>query len=139
MELSLGPIVEQLVKAGLKRVDGVLEFAAQTSAPAQLPAHFVVPTGEQAGDNRTAGGRDQRVLATFSVMAVLAATARQSSGPSEALREATTTIKNALTGWTHPGASGPTDYVGGRMVSADGSTVVWAVQFRCPYHLRKAS
>lgn len=141
MKLALTPIVEQLRAAGLRNVDGLLEFSAQVEAPRALPAYFVVPTAETArGDaNDRVGALDQKVTAGFSVMTVLEAARRHKDGVHEDLKIETGKVVDALLGWTHPEASGRCSFAGGRLASADGRTVVWETRFTSPYHLRKAS
>lgn len=139
MKLPLAPIVAQLTAAGLKRVEGVLEFAGTPAEPRQLPCYFVVPDTETAGPNRNAGARDQKVGAGFGVFICLDGARRHGAGVADDLSVETGRVIDALTGWTHPGASGPCDYAGGRLASASGSVVVWQSRFTTGWHLRKAS
>lgn len=139
MKIRLTPIVEQLRRAGAKSVDGLLEFSKQATAPRLLPAYFVVPTRETASPNNLSGGRDQKVDVGFSVIIVLEGRQRRADLVAEDLAEAITFVTDALVGWTHPQASKPTDYAGGELLSADGTTVEWRVGFTARYHLRKAS
>lgn len=140
MKLPLKPIVDKMAAAGLRNAKGVLEFSAQTEAPRNLPAYFVVPLEESARPNAqdSVGVLDQRVLAGFSVFIVLGARLR-GDDISEELSLEIGKVTNALLLWKHPEASGATTFGGGRLASADGSTVVWQVRFNSPYHLRKAS
>lgn len=139
MELSLTPFVDQLRKAGCRQVEGLLEFAATTVEPRQLPAFFVVPTTESARASSTDQARDQAVDAGVSVMVVLDGTRRAQAGISEELRDQTRIVKDALVGWTHPDAARACAFAGGRLASASGSTVVWEVRLTTRYHLRKKS
>lgn len=138
MELALTPIIEQLRGAGCAQVEGVLELSGQETEPRRLPAYFVVPTDESAQPNANSGTRDQAVDVGFQIFIVVDGARRNKAGISEELREQTRRVKDALVGWTHPQASRPCDYAGGRLVSASGSTVVWAVRLRTRYHERKA-
>jgi len=139
MKLALQPIVDQLIAAGCRNVAGIIEFSAQTVEPRAKPAFFVVPIAEQPQPNTLSGARDQKVDVRWSVMVVLEGARRHAAGISEDVKIETDRVADALTGWTHPDASRPTDYDGGRLASADGSTVVWEVRFRSTWHLRKAS
>lgn len=141
MMLSLTPIVDRLKAEGMRNTEGVLEFGGQTVPPRAMPAYFVVPLAEDArGDANDRVGRiDQKVVAGFSVMIVLAGAQRHADGINEGLQREVKRVVDALLGWKHPEASGLCSYGGGRLASADGSTVVWAVRFNSPYHLRKAS
>lgn len=136
--LSLSPIVAQLKAGRAGHAEGVLEFGAQERAPTQLPARFVVPLSEDAAPSRMAGVRDQLVQARFSVF-VLVQAKRHRDSIAEDLKVETDAVIQRLVGWTHPEASGPFDYVGGRMASADGALIVWEVRVTAPYHLRKSS
>lgn len=141
MKLALTPFVEQLRAAGCNHAEGLLEFSRQTVAPRVLPARFVVPVSESpaSGAAPTVGARDQAVDVALSVFLVLNGAALDRSGVSEQLQVETQRIVDALVGWTHPGASRACDYAGGRLASADGSTVVWELRFRTRYHLRRTS
>ena len=138
MRLALTPFVEQLRKAGVRQVQGVLEFAATTVEPRQLPAHFVVPVAETAGGSAVDQGRDQTVDVTIAVMIVVDGARRNEAGISEELKACEDRVIEALVGWTHPAASRACSYAGGRMASASGSTVAWEVRLRTRYHERKA-
>ena len=139
MMLALTPIVEQLRGAGYRNVAGLLEFAGQKDAPRNLPALFVVPLSDSARPNALAtGGHDQKLSAGFAVMMVLDAARRNRDEIAEDLQRECTTIVTALAGWVHPGGSGPIDYDGGRLASADAGTIVWQLRFTSPYRFRKA-
>ena len=137
MRLALAPIVAQLRRAGFKQVDGVLEFSSQSSTPRALPALFVLPTAETARASVNVGGRDQAIDTAFSVILVLDGSRRDQSGVSEELFDQAGRVIDALTGWTHPAASRACDYSAGRILSASGSTVEWAISFTTRQHLRK--
>lgn len=139
MKLALTPIVELLKAHGCKHAEGLLEFGAQTTTPATLPARFVVPTAESAQPNSLDGGRNQRVGCGISVFLVLEAARRRQAGVAEDLKVETDRLRDILVGWTHPEASGPFDYAGGRLASADGSAVVWELRVTAAYNLRKTS
>ena len=139
MRLALTPIVEQLKAAGARQVQGVLEFSATTVEPRQLPAYFVVPVSEDAGGSAVDQGRDQAVDVTFTVMIVVDGTRRNTAGISEELKTCEDLVATALVGWKHPAASRACSYAGGRLASASGSTVAWAVRLRTRYHERKSS
>lgn len=139
MRLALTPIVEQLRGGGLRQVEGVLEFTAQTTEPRQLPAHFVVPVGETASGNSVDMGRDQAVDVSFSVFVVVDGARRNQAGIAEELKACEDKVCERLVGWTHPAASRACSYAGGRLASVSGSTVTWEVRFRTRYHERKSS
>lgn len=134
--IRLSSVTARLQDRGLPRVLGVLEYSALENAPPQLPAHFVVPVNDDATPNRMAGIIDQRVTLNFQVIIVVQATAARASRPSEDLDEQIEAVRTALLGWTIPGAAMPTEYSGGRLLSAGGREAVWGSRFRTAYHLR---
>ncbi|UIJ46902.1 hypothetical protein LZK98_08160 [Sphingomonas cannabina] len=143
MHLALSPVVEQLKQGGYRNVEGLLEFADLREAPRAMPYLAVVPISEDAEGNKLSGRRDQLVYAGLSIMIVLDASRRHTAGIAEDVKTETDRVKDIVVGWTHPEASRPFDYRGGRLVqrlsSAGGSAVVWEVRVMAPYHLRKAS
>lgn len=134
--MKLAPIIARLKEAGARRVEGALELAALKAAPGQLPAHFVVPIGEDAAANRLSGGHDQAATRTFGIV-ILAEAGRSDERTVDALTELEERVIQALTGWTHPEASRACDYAGGRMLSVSGTTLAWLVSFRTGRHIRK--
>lgn len=137
--IALTPVVERLRGAGCRQVEGVLEMARLDQPPLQLPAYHVVPREETAAASQLAGARDQKVDVGVTVMVTVDGQRRNQAGVSEELRDAVLRARDAIVGWTHPEASAPFDYAGGRLASAGGSTVTWEVRFRTRYHLRKTS
>lgn len=135
--IALSPTVTQLKGAGFRNVDGVLEYAGLRDAPRALPALYVVPQAESASPNRTNGIVDQRVVAAFMVVLVLSGTVRATDKASEELKLHADAIADALVGWKHPEASGPTEYAGGSLLLAEGNVVAWGLRFTAPYHIRK--
>jgi len=134
--IRLKNVVARLAEAGLPRVLGVLEYSALENAPPQLPALFVVPVNDEATPNRMAGIIDQRVTLNFQVIIVIQATAARVSRPSEDLDVLVELVRAELLGWMIPGAAMPTEYAGGRLLSAGGREAVWGSRFRTAYHLR---
>lgn len=128
--------IARLRDAGFARVEGVLDYAALTAPPAYLPALYVVPEDEDAGANTMVGVHDQRIVARFRVVAIVGAALRPDV-TADALRNAVVQIRDTLTGWTHPEASGATEYVGGRLQAIEPGTVAWGVRFRAPYRFRR--
>lgn len=133
------PIIDQLQGLGIRRFGGPLEWAALRQAPpvGALPAAYVVFESEAGSESRLVGAHDQRVTADFMVALILEGAARNEAVIDEKLDELTTEVSRRLAGWTHPDGSSPTQYLGGRLLSADGTTLAWAVRFRTAYHLRK--
>lgn len=137
--IPAAPIIDQLKRAGFKRVDGVIEWAGLKAAPAHSPALYVIPDNERAPDSERTGIHDQRVVTQFRIVIVLKSNTRADGAASKELEVVERRIIDALTGWTHPAASSPCNYAGGRILSADGQGVAWAIDFRAAWRLRKGS
>lgn len=138
--IAAQPIVERLKAADCKHVEGLIEFAGLKGAPAFSPAHFVIPARDVAPrDSEMTGVHDQRVIAQFRVVIVMKLAARVEGGPSKQLEVEERRVIDALVGWSHPDGSGPVNYAGGSLLSADGWGVAWAVDFRTAWRLRKGT
>lgn len=136
-----GPIVERLKVAGkYPKVEGLIEWAAMKAPPATRIALFVIPDREVARPNEMMGGiHDQRVARGFRVVIVLKPTVRRDEDASEELEEEIAKVIGLLAAWTHPDASGPCDYAGGKLLSADGWGIAWGVDFTTAWRLRKGT
>lgn len=131
------PIVARLGDAKFKTVSGLLEWAGLTEAPRATPALFVVPQADIAQPNRMSGVIDQKVDETFGVIVVVEGRTRAGEAVDESLKQEVDRVIGALVGWTHPEAGRPTEYGGGRLLSADGYRVAWMLSFRTSSHIRK--
>lgn len=132
--LTLSPIVA-ILRTGFKSVDGVLEAPAQSDLPRALPALFVVPAADTAAPSTLSGAGDQRVTFDFSVLVTVAARIGQGQ-VSDELKAAEGRVIELVVGWTHPDASSPVDYVGGRLANVSAGSLTWEVRLQCPYRLR---
>lgn len=139
--MKLTPIVEELKRAGFRRVYGALELAALDKEPTTLPALFVVPEGENAAPNNLVGVHDQAAERRFGIVILVDGAARREDRISEELTELEEKVIFTLAGWTHPQASRACDYAGGRLLtmSASGRTLAWMVSFRTARHIRKVA
>jgi len=138
--ISQKPIVDRLIERKLRNVSGLLEWAGLTEAPRAAPAFFVVPESDIAAPN--AMGTlvvDQKLTENFGVIVVVEGKARGGDIVDDALKEQVDLVMDALLMWRHPEASKPTEYAGGRLVSAEGYRVAWLVRFTTSRHLRKES
>lgn len=137
--IPFAPTIGQLKSAGFAHAEGVLEFVGLIEAPIISPALFVVPERETAQPNRLASGaHDQKISETFTVVLVVKS-ARLAGAVSEELQGYVTRIEEALIGWSHPDASGPCEYSGARLMSAEAHRVAWAMSFSVSRHFRKVS
>lgn len=134
------PVVDRLEQAGCKSVSGLLEWSGLTEAPRALPAFYVVPQSDAAQPNRMATGViDQKVDETFGVIVVVDAQKRAGDTVDDSLKREVDRVVEDLVGWRHPEASRPTEYGGGRLLSAEGYRVAWLLSFRTASHIRKQS
>ncbi|MFY9350106.1 MAG: hypothetical protein WBL20_10285 [Sphingobium sp.] len=132
------PIVDRLGEAGLRHVSGLLEWASLTEAPRAVPAFFVVPESDTAGPNKMGTQvLDQRVAEQFGVIVVVEARARGDNMVDDGLQKQVDRVVDALLLWRHPEADSPTEYGGGRLLSADGYRVAWLIRFTTSRHIRK--
>lgn len=138
--ISQKPIVARLEQAGLRNVSGLLEWASLAEAPRASPSFFVVPEADSAAPNGL-GTRalDQKLAEQFGVIVVVEARARGDNMVDDALKEQVDKVIDALVLWTHPEASAPTQYGGGRLLSAEGYRVAWLVRLTTSRHIRKES
>lgn len=138
-DISPYPIRERLADVGFRQIGGELEWGALKQAPpvGQLPAGYIVFEREGAGGNQADSGIVQKVDVDFMVAIVLEAQGRRVEELDDRLRIMRARTRDALVGWKHPEATGPTHYRGGNLLSADGQTIAWAVRFRAGYHLRR--
>lgn len=137
--IAFAPIVDRLKEAGFSHVEGLLEFAALSTPPRLSPALFLVPEREAAQPNRLgAGGHDQKINETFSVVLVVR-TERKADAISDALQQHAAQIEAALIGWKHPDATAPCEYASARLMSAEAHHVAWAMSFSVSRHFRKVS
>lgn len=133
------PFVDRLKAAGYPQVAGVIEWAGLKAAPAYRVALYVIPEREAARPNEMTGIHDQRVVRAFRVVIVLKPSSRRDEDASEELELEIAKVINAIAAWTHPDATGPCDYAGGRLLSADGWGLAWAVDFTTAWRLRKGT
>lgn len=137
--ISFAPTIARLKDAGFAHVEGLLEMVSLTEVPRVSPALFIVPERGAAQPNSLgAGGIDQKVTETFSVVLVEDA-ARRVAGVSEALQVDTKKVMDALLGWMHPETTKPCEFAGERLVSTEGRQVVWAMSFSTSRHIRRVS
>lgn len=134
--MKLTPLVERLRAAKCRNVSGALELVG-LQAPPQLPAHFVVPRGEDADPNNRQGIHHQEVRSTIGVVIMVNGIARNRELVSEELGDLIDEVIGAMAGWTAPEAAGAFNYSGGRLLSVSGSTLSWIVTFRTTRHIRK--
>ncbi len=137
--MRIAPIAARLAGLGFKYVGGALEFAALKYEPSRLPAVFVVPTGWRAEPSRMTQIIDQKIADSFAVVMVFNAAVRAGAKTiSEDLETMEAAVIDRLLAWTHPDASMPITVSGAQLISADGTTLAWKIDFSSSHHLRKA-
>lgn len=131
----------QAATAALRLVQGLIELAALRQLPPRhlLPAAYVVPVSERAGDNRLTNAVAQRGEAVFGVLLVLSDLSDpRGDAAGDMLDVVRAEVSAALLGWTPPGATGPLLYDGGDAVDLDPNGAVWWMdRYRAPFALRK--
>ena len=116
---------------------GALDLAGLRTPP-RMPAAFVLPLSESAGENRAPGvGAVQQMTAVIGVTTVLAAP--DDPGGTRArdrLRETLTATRERLTGWC-PGAScEPLAFRRGQLLEVDEGRVMWQDEYETTWWVR---
>lgn len=116
MAVDLEAIRERVKDLELfKSVGDVVDATEAMETSARAPAAYVAIARETAAPNRTQGVHDQKVDAQVAVLFVVAAE-RKDGGRADAVEALRLPVINSLTAWTPPGARGPLQYVGYRIV-----------------------
>lgn len=125
----------------LRLVEGLAQLAALKQNPPSnvQPAAYVVPVSEAADDNRLANGIAQRNTVTFGVVLCLTDLSDvRGEAAGDALDAVRGEVRDALVGWTPPGAAGPALYVGGETIDLDKFGALWWMdRFRATESIRR--
>lgn len=117
-------------------IDGLGAFAQLKGPPVALPAAYVLPLAEQAGDNQRVNELHQRVSAQIGVVIVAQGVAdnhgRQAVADLAALRLA---VRDRILGWPPASEFEPFIFAGGELLAAEGGTVWWQDSFATAFHL----
>lgn len=140
--MLLNPIADRLkdqVSAFRNNVGGAVDFAAAEGNLKSVPAAFVLPLMDKAGQNNLAcGGVEQRVVERFGVALVVNNTsdARGNAAHTdlEPLRRA---VIDALLNWQPSAEYDPCEYGGGRILKLNGKDLWWQLDFTTAYFERK--
>lgn len=127
----------------LKSVESAAELAALTVAPPlhRMPAAYVIPLAERAGDNLAATlVTRQRVATQIGVVLVVAGRIADAKGGAQvvAIQTPREEIRAALLGWEPVAGHEPLQYVGGELLEFAGGAVWWQDDFATAYHIRSA-
>lgn len=117
----------------LKSVDGAFTLDALGKRPPQthqLPAAFVVPVQERAGDSTIVGGTRQRVAKQFGVLlAIGARNDPRGDSLSGQIDDLSAAVKAHLVGWQPSAEHEPTLYRGAREYGMANAVGFWFMQF----------
>lgn len=121
-------------------VGSLADFAALADVPRSVPAAYVIPLEERAGDNEVVGASLQQHTAALGVLLIVrhagdagGGRATLALGP---LREA---VQAALVGWTPPGCHAPLAFAGGQLDELmDGGAVAWRDNFTATRRVQRA-
>jgi hypothetical protein len=138
--MRMEPILAQIDDLPFVTKGGALEYAALKSLPGRLPAIYAVPQLKSASPiDRATRLIDQKVQAMFALVLILPPSQR--IGAAERISDQLDTLErdviDRIVGWTHPDASSPCEFADATSLSTDGTAFVWAMRFRCSYHIRK--
>lgn len=128
--MEIAPVVQRLAQAAsLRRVLGVADLAGAKSAPAQAPAAFVVPLGEQADAPADVLPARQRITHRFGVLLYLFAARPRADDWDAGLAAVRREVRALLAGWAPAADAGAVRYAGGRLVAAEAGAIWWQDEF----------
>lgn len=126
----------------LRTVAGAVEFAALQAPPlpAKLPAAYVMPVADEAAPNSLASMLHRQVLTATIRVALITRDLRDTRGDAalttlDALRRG---LRQALAGWTPPGARSALELRRGALLDFQDGTLTWAEDFSCTENLEVA-
>jgi hypothetical protein len=140
--VNLAPIIEQLrdVVPSLRLVGGAAQFERALGGLTTLPAAFVLPAREQAGESAFMDQLvEQLVNAEFAVvLAVRNLADDEGAAAVEALEPVRTAVRDALLGWQPAPDAHGCEYVAGELVAFDNGVLWWQDTYRTGYLIRSS-
>ncbi len=118
----------------LKKVDGVVDFAAAQGETRITPAVWVIPNHESG--NGKPLGQGQNLLTVTIAIAVQNHRDRTGKYGHAELMRIRQKLLNALLGWTPPNCFQEAIFLKGQMLSFDQSTIWYADEYQTSYLLR---
>ena len=139
--MNLTPIVARLQAqiAQLRKIGGAADIPSAQEALKQVPAAFVIPLAEVAGQNELESGAISQALSIrFGVLWAVSnlrdATGEAAQTDLETIREAG---KTALLGWQPDAAMDPCEFAGGQLMQVADRVLWWQDVFVTGNFLRK--
>lgn len=120
-------------------VEGAAEFAAISGRVTTHPAAWVIPLGDNAGENRFGAGMAtaQRVDTTFGVVLVVGDVSDQQGGAVvEQLTALRRDVRDALLGWYPDEATQPLVYSGGDALKFEAGLIWWQDTYSTAWEAR---
>jgi len=116
---DLQPIIDRLADAGFATLGGTLDYAAVKKTSPRMPACYVLPAADKAGDASHSNYDRTELNAQISV--VIAVRNQQSSqgDARDLLRDYRQLVFNRLQHWTPEQANGPVQYQQGQLTAFD--------------------
>lgn len=123
--------------SAFRQVGGLAELPAAEEEIRQLPAAFVVPLRERAGENPLgSGGYSQRVAVNFGVVLAVSRAGMNSGRTAGILKPYWREVKDRLLGWAPLEGYEPIEYAGGALFRIGARIVLWQMEFRTAYEER---
>lgn len=136
-DLVIARLATEVPPPALRRVAAAAELAAAGEDLKQVPAAYVVPSADRAGQNQLANGVSQRNQVRFAVvMAVSNMRDARGEKAQADLRLLRISIMTALLGWSPDVDFAPVEYVAGRLLRLSDSVLWWQDEFLTAHQLR---
>jgi hypothetical protein len=140
--VNVRPVVDHLraIVPALALAAGAAEYERALNALAALPAAFVLPAAEVAGENAFMDQMvQQEVAADFVVLlAVRNLSDGEGAAAAESLEPVRVAVRQALLGWTPDGATNGIEYAGGRLLAFHNGALWWEETYRTAYLIRSS-
>lgn len=139
--MDMSPIIaalRQRCPVFAQRVAGAAEYAAVADGKVSptVPAAFVVPLDDNAGDRLSQTSYRQQILEGFAVVVALSNEAdprgQTAHASVHAIRAA---LWRALLGWSPSDEHGPIYYAGGQLTNMDRARLWWRFDFEAEYEI----
>lgn len=138
--IVIDPVVARLRERAakvLRFVGGAVDLAAAQDDIKQVPAAFVLPMSEEAGQNEIIGGVQQAVRMRFAVMVAIRNVADpRGEAAIDELVAARSAVLDALINWLPAGATQPIEFGGGQVAAVTDRYLWWQDEFTTNTYLR---
>ena len=138
--MNLAPVIARIHEArvGFALVGGAAAFDRAMQGLTALPAAFVLPARETAGENAFMGQLvQQEIAAEFAVLIAHRNLADDEGAAAvDTLERTRLALRNALLGWPPFDGAGGCEYVGGELVQFDNGVLWWQDRYTTSYVIR---